>query len=145
MFEMLVLLITEINPHSFCFVTFLFNFTREALSHRGCSTPSLVLHIWEAAVEICSKNLPWLFAAVICSRNLSWLFAARICRGYLPWVFCIRKRIQFCICEQMLFICKQTFFYMRAKLFDFLYWQCFFLLLLWQLWATVHFRENTLL
>ena len=43
-------------------------------------------------------------------ENLPWLFAAGICRGYLPWVFCIRKRILFCICEQILFIWKQTFF-----------------------------------
>ena len=68
------------------------------LSHtEDCSTPSLILHISEFAVGICRRNLPW-------------LFAVRICRGYLPWVFCIRKRILFCICEQILFIWKQTFF-----------------------------------
>ena len=58
-----------------------------------CSTPSSVLHIWEFAVAICRRNLPW-------------EFSARICRGF----FCIYKRILFCICEQILFIWKQTFF-----------------------------------
>ena len=52
MFEMFVLLINEINPHSFCFVSY-FIFTREALLHRGCSTRSSVLDIWEFAVGIC--------------------------------------------------------------------------------------------
>ena len=58
-----------------------------------CSTPSSVLHIREFAVAICRRNLPW-------------EFFARICRGF----FCIYKRILFCICEQILFIWKQTFF-----------------------------------
>ena len=111
MFEMLVLLINEINSHSFCFVTcFLFIFTSEALPHRGYSTPSFILHIWEFAVGICCGNLLWEFAVGICRRNLPWLFAERTCRGYLPWVFCIRKPILFCIREQILFIWKQTFF-----------------------------------
>ena len=80
MFEMFVLLINEINPHSFSFVTcFLFIFTVK-LSHTEYSTPSSVLHIWE--------------------------FAVAICRGF----FCIYKRILFCICEKILFIWKQTIF-----------------------------------
>ena len=57
-----------------------------------------------------SENLPWEFAASICRENLPWLFTVKICRGYLPCVFCIRKQILFCICEQILFIGKQTFF-----------------------------------
>ena len=81
MFEMFVLLINEINSNRFCFVAcFLFIFTREALSHRG------------------------LLNTIFCIAYL------RICRGYLPWVFCIYKRILFCICEQILFIWRQTFF-----------------------------------
>ena len=82
MFEMFVLLINEINPNRFCFVAcFLFIFfTREALPHRG------------------------LLNTIFCIAYL------RICRGYLPWVFCIYKRILFCICEQILFIWRQTFF-----------------------------------
>ena len=53
MFEMFVLLINEINPHSFSFATcFLFIFTVK-LSHTEYSTPSSVLHIWEFAVAIC--------------------------------------------------------------------------------------------
>ena len=85
---------------------FLFIFTREALPHRGCSTWSSVLHIWEFALEICRGNLSQEFAVGICCRNLPWLFAASICRGF----FCIYKRILFCICEQILFIWRQTFF-----------------------------------
>ena len=58
MFEMFVLLINEINPHSFCFVTyFLLIFTREALPKGG------LLH------------------TIFCIAYL------RIFRGYLPWVF----------------------------------------------------------
>ena len=76
---------------------FLFIFTREALPHRGCSTRSSVLRIWEFALEICRGNLLQEFAVAIC-------------REYLPWVFCIYKRILFCICEQILFIWRQTFF-----------------------------------
>ena len=85
---------------------FLFIFTREALPHRDCSTRSSVLHIWEFALEICRGNLSQEFAVGICCRNLPWLFAASICRGF----FCIYKRILFCICEQILFIWRQTFF-----------------------------------
>ena len=103
MFEMLVLLTNEINPHGFCLVTFLFIFASEALPHR-VNIPSH--HLWYRLFE----NLPWEFAVAICRRNLPWLFAVRICRGYWPWVFCIRKRILFCVCEQILFIWKQTFF-----------------------------------
>ena len=65
MFEMLVLLINEINPHSFCFVTcFLFIFTSEALPHRG------LLHtiFYIAYLRICRRNLPWLFTVRICRR-----------------------------------------------------------------------------
>ena len=85
---------------------FLFIFTREALPHRDCSTRSSVLHIWEFALEICRGNLSQEFAVGICCRNLPWLFATSICRGF----FCIYKRILFCICEQILFIWRQTFF-----------------------------------
>ena len=133
MFEMFVLLINEINPHCFCFVTcFLFIFTSEALSHGGllhtifyiaylricCGNLSreFVVAIcrrnlpWEFAVEICRGYLPWEFASEICRGNLPQKFAMRICCGYLPWVFCIRKRVLFCTCEQILFMWKQTFF-----------------------------------
>ena len=96
---------------AFALLLVFFLSSRVKLSHtEDCSTPSFILHIWEFAVGICRGNLPWLFAARICRRNLPWEFAAGICRGYLPWVFCIRKRILFCICEQILFIWKQTFF-----------------------------------
>ena len=79
MFEMFVLLINEINPHSLCFVTcFLFIFMREALPHRG-SLHYLLYYIFE--------NLPWEFAARICRGYLPWKFAAGICRGYLPREF----------------------------------------------------------
>ena len=108
MFEMFVLLINEINPHSFCFFTcFIFIFTRQAPPHRG----RLLHTIFNIAyLRICRGYLPREFAVGICHRNLPWLFAVRICHGYLPRVFCIYKRILFCICEQMLFIWRQTFF-----------------------------------
>ena len=81
MFEMFVLLINEINSNRFCFVAcFLFIFTREALPHRG------------------------LLNTIFCIAYLT------ICRGYLPSVFCIYKGVLFCICEQILFIWRQTFF-----------------------------------
>ena len=88
MFEMFVLLIIEINPQSFCFVTgFLFIFTREALPHRGLLHTIFCI---EFAEEICRRNLQLLFAGRICHRNLPWLFAARICRRSLPWLFASR-------------------------------------------------------
>ena len=107
MFEMFVLLVNEINPHSFCFVTcFLFIFTCEALLHRG------LVHIIFCIAYFRSScgNLPREFSVAICRRNLPWLFAARICHGYLPWAFCTHKRVLFCTCEQILLIWKQTFF-----------------------------------
>ena len=99
------------------------------LSHtKGCPTPSFVLHIsesamgvccenllWQFAVGICRMNLLWLFAMRICQRNLPWLVVVIICRGYLPWVFCIRKRILFWICDQILLIWKQAFFICEQK------------------------------
>ena len=123
--------------------------SRVKLSHtKDSSTSSFLLHIWEFAVGICRENLPWLSAAGVCrdylpwefvmaisGSNLPWEFAAGICRGYLPWVFCIHKPILFCICEQILFIWKQTFF-ICEQTFLICVWQCFFLLLPWQLWAT---------
>ena len=38
-------------------------------------TPSSALHFREFTVEICRKNLSWLFVARICRRNLPWAFA----------------------------------------------------------------------
>ena len=125
----------------------------EALLHRGFITSIFYITYSricrgnlprEIAVAICRENLPqelpWLFASRICRRNFPWKFPPTIFRGYLSWVFCMCKQILFCVCEEILFIWKQTFFYMWAKrfyLWDFLYQQCFFLLLPWQLWATV--------
>ena len=112
---------------------FLFIFTLEALPHRGLLHTIFCI----AYLRICRGNLPWLFAAGICRRNLPWLFVARICRGNLPqefavaicrenlpWVFCLYKRILFCICEQILFIWRQTFFICVQK---FLIWEIFFI------------------
>ena len=83
---------------SFALLLVFFLTSRLKLSHtEECSTPSSVLHIWEFVVAISRRSSPW-------------EFAAGICRGYLQWVFCIYKRILFCICEQILFIWRQTFF-----------------------------------
>ena len=119
MFEMFVLLIHEIHPHSFCFVTcFLFIFTREALPHRGllhaifCIAYLRICRGYlpqEFAAGICRGDLPQVFAVAICCQNLPWESAVGVCRGYFPWVFCIYKSILFCICEQILFIWRQTF------------------------------------
>ena len=80
MFEMLVLLINEINPHSFCFVTcFLFIFTREALPHR--IAPHHLLYY-----DCIFENLPWLFAAGICRGYLPREFAIAICLGFFVYV-----------------------------------------------------------
>ena len=110
MFEMFVLLINEINPHSFCFVSYLFSFYLHAWSS---PTQRIAPHDFLYCIF---ENLPWEFAVVICRRNLQWLFAVRICRAYLPWVFCIYKRI--------LFIWRQTFFICVQK---FLIWEIFFI------------------
>ena len=97
-----------------------------------CYLFSFYLHAWSSPTQRIAphhllycifENLPWLYAAGICRRNLPWLIAARICRGNLlqvfavaifrenlPWIFCIYKQILFCICEQILFIWRQTFF-----------------------------------
>ena len=86
MFEMFVLLIIEINPQSFCFVTgFLFIFTREALPHRGLLHTIFCI---EFAEEICRRNLPWLFPARICRENLPQEFAVAICLENLLSPFC---------------------------------------------------------
>ena len=102
MFEMFVLLINEINPHSFCFVSYLFSFYLHAWS----SPTQRMLHtiFWIAYLRISRGNLPWLFSARICRGDLPQESAVRTCRRYLPWVFCIYMRILFCIYEQILFI-----------------------------------------
>ena len=106
-----------------------FIFTCEALPCRGLYTTSSGLHIREFAVVICCGYLPREFAAGICHENLPWLFAVG---------FCMFKQILFSIREQILFIWKQTFFTCEQNLWNFLYEQCFFLLLSWQSWATVY-------
>ena len=109
MFEMFVLLINEINPNSFCFVTFLFIFTREALPHRGSSTPSFALHIWG-------------FAVAICRKNLLQEFAVGIYRRYLPWEFALDflyiQANPFLYMWVNLVYMEVNLFYMCAKLFD---------------------------
>ena len=59
------------------------------------------------AVGICRRNLPWLFATRIFLRNLLWKFTVAISSGF--FVFS-RKSFFFFVCEQILFIWKQTFF-----------------------------------
>ena len=95
MFEMFVLLIHEIHPHSFCFVTcFLFIFTREALPHRGllhaifCIAYLRICRGYlpqEIAAGICRGNLPQVFAVAICCQNLPWEFAVAIFRGFFVY------------------------------------------------------------
>ena len=112
MFEMFVLLIHEIHPHSFCFVTcFLFIFTREALPHRG------LLHtiFCVAYLRICRGYLPQEFAAGICRGNLPQVFAV----GFL-----YIQANPFLYMWVNLVYMEANLFYMCAKLFglwDFLY------------------------
>ena len=91
MFETYVLRINEINPRSFCFVTFLFIFMCEALPHKGLLHTIFCI----AYLRICRGNLSQEFAAGICRENLLQEFAVAICRENLPWVFCMCKRILF--------------------------------------------------
>ena len=92
MFEMFVLQINEINPHSFCFVScFLFIFTREALPHRK----SLHTILCIAYLRICSENL--------------------------PWVFYMFKRMLCCVCEQILLYGSKTFWFVRFSLLTVFY------------------------
>ena len=79
---MFVLLINEINPHSFSFVTFLFIFTSEALPHRGL----LYTIFYIAYLRICRGNLLREFAVAICRRKLPWEFAVAICRWFFVYV-----------------------------------------------------------
>ena len=69
------------------------------------SIPSSTLNIWEFAARIYCGNLPQYFAVAICCRNLARAFY--VCNQILP-----------CICKQILFICKQNFFY-ESKTFLF--------------------------
>ena len=62
--------------------------------------------VWEIATRICRRNLPQEFDVAICRENL-----------LLPFVFLIYKEILFCICEQILFIWKQTVFVGQTFLF----------------------------
>ena len=86
MFEVYVLLINEINPRSFCFVTcFLFIFMCEALPHRGLLHTIYCI----AYLRICRGNLPQKFAVAICRENLPQEFAMAICRENLPQEFAV--------------------------------------------------------
>ena len=69
MFEMFVLLINEINPHSFCFVSYL---TQRIAPH------DLLYCIFE--------NLPWEFDVAIYRGNLPQEFAVAICRGFFVYI-----------------------------------------------------------
>ena len=120
MFEMFVLLINEGNPHSFCFVIcFLFIFTREALPHRGCSTPSSELHIWEFPVGICRGYFPREFAVGICRRNLPWELAVAICRGFFVYIcesfFAYMSKSCLYRDKPFVYVCK-TFWFVRFSL-----------------------------
>ena len=69
-------------------VTYLFDFIfmHDALLHRGYSTPSSALNIWEFAVVFCCENLPKEFTMGIRRRSLPWLFVAGICRVFFVYV-----------------------------------------------------------
>ena len=91
MFQMFVLLVNEINPHRFCFVTSFFLSSFLKLSHTEDAPHYLLYWIFE--------NLPWEFAAGICRQNFPQKFAVAFCRENWPLVFCMCNRILFCICK----------------------------------------------
>ena len=102
MFEMFVLLINEINPHSFCFVSYL---TQRIVPH------DLLYCIFE--------NLPWEFDVAIYRGNLPQEFAAAICRGFFVYISesffvyvsksCLYGGKPFFICVQNFLICEIFF------------------------------------
>ena len=74
----------------------------------------------EFAAEICRRNLPQKLAVAICRENLPQEFAVGICCKNLQWLIPASNCKQiffFCICEQILFIWKQTFFICEQNLF----------------------------
>ena len=112
MFEIFVLLINEINPNGFCFVTcFLFIFTRESSPTQRIALHHLLCGIFE--------NLPWLFAARICCRNLPWEFTAGICRGFFVYTsesfFVYVSKSCLYGGKPFLYVCK-TFWFVRFSL-----------------------------
>ena len=129
MFEMFVLLIHEIHPHSFCFVTcFLFIFTREALPHRGllhaifCIAYLRICRGYlpqEIAAGICRGNLPQVFAVAICCQNLPWEFAVAIFRGFFVYTsqsfFVYVSKSCLYGGKPFLYVCK-TFWFVRFSL-----------------------------
>ena len=96
MFGTFVLVINEINSHSFCFVTcFIFIFNGDTLPHRGllhtifCIAYLRICRgnlLREIAAGICRGYLPQEFAVGIYRRNLPWLFSVRICRGFFVYI-----------------------------------------------------------
>ena len=100
---MFVLLINEINPNIFCFVTcFLFIFTHETLPHRGLLHTIFCI----AYVRICRRYLPW-------------LFAVRICRGFFVYIsesfFVYVSKSCLYGGKPFLYVCK-TFWFVRFSL-----------------------------
>ena len=95
---------------------FLFIFTRKVLPHRALFHTIFFI----AYLRICRENLPWLFAAGICRGNLPQEFAVAICRGFFIYI----NQPFFCICEQILFIWRQTFF---IRVQNFLICEIFFI------------------
>ena len=118
MFEIFVLLINEINPNGFCFVTcFLFIFPREALPHRGL----LYTIFCVAYLRICGGYLPQEFAAGICRGNLPQVFAV----GFL-----YIQANPFLYMWVNLVYMEANLFYMCAKLFWFVRFSLLTVLLL---------------
>ena len=99
----MVLLVNEINPNIFCFVTcFLFIFTHETLPHRGLLHTIFCI----AYVRICRRYLPW-------------LFAVRICRGFFVYIsesfFVYVSKSCLYGGKSFLYVCK-TFWFVRFSL-----------------------------
>ena len=102
MFEMLFLLINEINPHSFSFVIcVIFIFTCEALPYKGLFHTFFCI----AYLIICRGILPQEFVVAICCRSKLWAFAAWIWRGHFPRKFVVG------ICRGFFVYVSESFFF----------------------------------
>ena len=103
---------------------------------------------WEFVVGICCGYLPWEFVVAICRGNLQWLFAVGICCDWLPREFPVPVCSQFFVYVSksfLVYVSKSCLYGSKpfldgANLFylwNVLCYRCSFLLLSWQLWATV--------
>ena len=106
--------------------------SRTILSYTGDINPHRFLHVWKHSAGTYRENSSWLlprdlprkFAVAVCREILAWLYPARIGRKNLPWEFalavcggCFVNVSKSFLYAKNLFLWKQIYFCMRAKLF----------------------------